>query len=389
MREPTGHCVDGNNLHFLTEGPDRLAALLSLIEGARSQVCLYFYIFAADASGQRVREALIDACNRGVQVTLLVDAFGSATLPAAFLDDLRDAGARIGHFGRRRSTRYLIRNHQKMAIADGSLAIIGGFNIQDGYFADATDPDGWRDLGLQIEGPCVADLARWYETMAAWVLDDRQRFRALTRMVREWSPGQGAARWLMGGPARHLNGWARGIINDMQAARSLDLVAAYFSPPWSMMRRMGRVARRGRLRLMTPARSDNSATIGAARHLYRRLLNAGASLFEYQPAKLHMKLIVMDDVTYIGSANFDMRSLFINVEMMVRIDDAAFADAARGLIDGLEQQARPIDKRRHRSMAGPVARLHWWLSYLLVGVLDYTVTRRLNFRDRSSDRAQT
>jgi cardiolipin synthase len=170
------------------------------------------------------------------------------------------------------------------------------------------------------------------------------------------------------------------VKSDLQQARRLDMVAAYFSPGRGMLRRMTRIARRGEARLIVPLYSDNLVTIGAARHLYARMLRRGVHLYEYAGSKLHMKLIVMDDIVYVGSANFDKRSLFINVELMLRIEDAGFAEDVRALVVRRERESRPIDRQAYQHMAGPVARLRWLVSYLLVGVMDYTVTRRLNFR---------
>jgi len=373
------HLVEGNRLVLIPDGRERLAALLDLIGTAQTRLDLYFYIFSKDECGELVAEALIAARARGVAVTLLVDAFGTAMTPSTLFEPLIGAGVRFGFFGTRRSTRYLIRNHQKMALADGRRAMVGGFNIEQGYFSSSDARDGWRDLALLVEGPLILDLQGWFDAMADWTLG-RQSFRALRRMVRDWKPGNGKTVWLMGGPTRHLNGWARRVKHDLQTGRRLDLVAAYFSPGWGMLRRMERVAKRGGARLVTPMCSDNRTTIGAARHLYRRLLKAGVSIFEFRMQKLHSKLIVVDDVTYVGSANFDMRSLFLNVELVLRIDDAGFAQTARAEVDSLVGQSRAIDGPMYRLMSGPISKLRWWIDYLLVGVLDYTVTRRLNFR---------
>ncbi|MBN8817983.1 MAG: phosphatidylserine/phosphatidylglycerophosphate/cardiolipin synthase family protein [Sphingomonas sp.] len=376
------HNVDGNELALLPGGEERLEALIALIESARERLDICYYIFTHDVCGDRVLEALIDACNRDVAVTLLVDAFGSANTPQSFFDPLIEAGARFGWFGAHRSTRYLIRNHQKMVIADGKSALIGGFNCDRSYFGAASEPLAWCDLGLMVKGPWAVSLERWFDALAHWTIDTKQHFRRLRQLVRAWQPGEGPGVWLVGGPTRQLNNWARKVKSDLETGGRLDLVAAYFSPSPGMIRRINRIARREGASLITPSKSDNTATIGAARHLYRRLLRAGVQIFEYRPQKLHMKLIVIDDVTYVGSANFDMRSLFLNLELMLRIEDAGFASEARALIDTLEADSRRIDGRLYDWMAGPVARVRWWLQYLLVGVLDYTVTRRLNFRRR-------
>lgn len=377
--------VDRNRLTLIEEGPDRRAALLDLIGGAKQNLSVCFYIFADDADATAVRDALIAAAGRGVDVALLVDAFGAGGTPAAFWEPLQKAGVAFGCFGARRSTRYLIRNHQKIAIADGCRALVGGFNVEHGYFAGRDDPDRWCDLGLRVEGPAVAELQRWFDGLARWTLDERPRFRALRRLVRRWRPAQGRLRWLIGGPTRRMSGWARQVKHDLEQAKRIDMVAAYFSPGPSLLRRLGRVGRRGSARLILARQSDNMMTVGAARHLYRRLLRRGVAIHEYLPAKLHMKCIVIDDIVYIGSANFDLRSLFLNMEIMLRIEDAAFAQRTRALFDRTLADCERIDDRLYGKMAGPVARLRWWSSYLLVGVLDYTVTRRLNFRSEPTE----
>jgi cardiolipin synthase len=376
------HEVDDNRLTLLPRGPDRLAALLDLIGSARQRLDLCFYIFVDDKVGRAVVDALIGARHRNVAVTLLVDAFGSAFTPVALFQPLIDAGARFGYFGKKRSTRYLIRNHQKMAVADCKYAVVGGFNIQETYFSAEDDPQGWRDLGLKVDGPLAADLCRWFDPLAEWTLGERQGFRALRHMVRDWQPGSGLAGWLVGGPTRRLNPWAHCVKRDLELGERLFMVEAYFSPGGGMVRRMNRIARRGVAQLVVPMYSDNRATIGAARHLYRRMLRAGLSVFEYRQQKLHTKLLVIDNVTYIGSANFDMRSLFLNVELMLRVDDLAFAQAARAEAQAHIDNSRLIDQPTYRGMAGPFSRFRWWLNFLVVGVLDYTVTRRLNFRRR-------
>ncbi len=376
--------VAGSYLALVPGGRERLDALLALVGRARHRLRLFYYIFADDEAGMAVREALIDACNRGVAVTLIVDAFGSAETPSAFFQPLIEAGARFGLFGARRSTRYLIRNHQKMAIADGDRAMIGGFNCSRDYFIYPSDASGWSDLGLLVEGPLARDLERWYDHMAAWALGTRQTFRQLRALVRRWVPSEASAIWLMGGPTRRLNAWAKRIKKDMEAVAvaggRADIAAAYFSPGSGMLRRLTDIACDGHTRLILAGKSDNSATIGAARHLFARMLRAGVEIREFMPCKLHMKLYVLDDIVYVGSANFDKRSLFLNLEVMLRVRDVRFAAECRALLDGMAEESRLIDRRAYRRMRGPLRSIAWWFAYQIVGVLDYTVTRRLNFR---------
>jgi cardiolipin synthase len=384
---PIATRLAGNDLRLIETGPALLDALLALIDGARVSLRLYYYIFAADGSGTRVRDALVAARGRGVAVTLMIDAFGSSATPDSFFDPLIAGGGRFARFGARRSTRYLIRNHQKMAIADDGRMLIGGFNVEDDYFA--RPPDCWHDLGLLIAGPQVEAMALWFRMLWRWAATRRQRFLTLRAMVRRWRPvwnrdPASPFRWLIGGPTRHLSPWAKVVKRDLEQAERLDMIEAYFSPGRGMLKRLAKAARRGGARLILPSRSDNGATVAAARLLYGPLLRRGVEIFEYRPCKLHMKLIVIDDAVFIGSANFDMRSLFLNLELMLRIEDAAFADAVRGLIDRRAADSERITMAMCAQRSA-LTLIKQWISYLLVGVLDYTVTRRLNFRAPDTD----
>lgn len=371
--------IEGNRLALIVDGPAHWEALMALIAGARESVKLYYYIFEGDRSGTAVREALLDAINRGVRVSLIVDGFGSSDTGLSFFAPLEEAGADCCRFMPRFGRRYLLRNHQKMAIADGARAIIGGFNIADDYF-EPTAEGGWHDLGLHIEGRAVHWLSRYFDALLLWAHLPRPSLRRLRKLLRAMQPHPaGKLHWLLGGPTRRLSPWARAVKRDLDHAHQADMVQAYFSPGRSMLKRLKRVVKRGgRTRIVTAAKSDNGATIGAARFLYGGLLRRKVELWEYRPARLHVKLIVIDDVTYIGSANFDMRSLFLNLELMLRIQDAGFATLMRGFISECAQDSEAITPAVHRARRTPLRLLKGWLSYLLVGVLDYKITRRLN-----------
>ncbi|MBB6193270.1 cardiolipin synthase [Sphingobium wenxiniae] len=381
--------LDGNALHVIENGPALRDALVELIDGARESLKLYYYIFAADGSGTLVRDRLVAARRRGVAVTLMIDAFGSSGTPTSFFDPLVEAGGHFGWFGARRSTRYLIRNHQKMAIADDRRLMIGGFNVEDSYFGLPED-DCWHDLGLMIDGPQAEAMTLWYGQLWRWVSTRKQRFGLLRALVRHWhkrSRYQDGSpfRWLIGGPTQRLSPWAAVVKHDLEMADRVDMVEAYFSPGRGMLKRIARAARRKGARIVLPARSDNGATVAAARLLYGPLLKRDVEIFEYQPCRLHMKLIVIDDAVYIGSANFDMRSLFLNLEVMLKIEHAPFAQAMRGFIARRTKESRRIELESYKAQRGLLALAKQWVSYLLVGVLDYTVTRRLNFRNPDAD----
>jgi len=197
-------------------------------------------------------------------------------------------------------------------------------------------------------------------------------------MLAEYNEWRGPLQWKFSGPLSMRNSWWRSIGRDMKNARRLDMIFAYFAPPGAMLRRIGRVGRRGRARVINAAKSDNNATIAAARHSYSRLIRRHVEIYEYQPAKLHTKLAIVDDVVHIGSSNFDYRSFYINLEVMLRIHDAQFAQEMRGYFERELKDCRWITHEVHARRASLWRRLKWAISHFLVNVMDYSVTRRLN-----------
>jgi len=374
-KAPPAATVDGNRLQALPGGAERKAALLALIDGAQRSLRLLYYIYADDGAGRDVRAALERAAARGVAVRLILDGFGSSA-PADFFDALKEKGGDVCRFEPHWGRRYLLRNHQKLALADERLALIGGFNIEDDYFDDRA---GWRDLGLSVDGPAAARVAAYFDALFEWTHRDRPTIRALRHTLRRFSEEEGTVRWLIGGPTRKLSPWAAALRDEMRRASRLDMIAAYFTPTPTMLRGIEEVERRGgQARVLTAAKSDNTATIAAARHTYARLLKRGVRVFEYRPRRLHTKLFVIDDAVHLGSGNFDVRSLFLNCELMLRVEDRAFADAMRGYFDGEVAQADEVTPAAH-DKAGWLDRMRWGAAYFLVAVVDGNVTRRLNF----------
>ena len=365
-------------------GADRLAAILKIIEEAQVSLRMFFYIFGHDDTSIRVREALIDATNRGVTVFLLVDGFGTAERDDSVYAPLVEAGIGFSRFHSSWGRRYLLRNHQKIIVADDQKALVGGSNIVGHYFAD--DPNGasWHDLCLTIEGEAAVRLAQYLDALQNWMMGKRRSLRRLLQILQTHSDKTGPFRILLGGPFRRLSPLTRSIKLDLHGTRRVDMIQAYFAPNRGMLKRLTRVATRkgGHARLITAARSDNETTIAAARHCYGRLLRGGVKIYEYAPQMLHMKLIVADEITYIGSANFDMRSLYINAEVMVRIVDRDFAKQMVALIDQHIPACDAVTLESHKASSSWLKRLGRRLAYYLVSTVDFTVTRGISLRRR-------
>jgi cardiolipin synthase A/B len=369
--------VAGTRLELLESGRERLDVLLRLIDEAQHSIKLLFYMFNPDATGEAVREALVRAARRGVEVRLLLDGFGSS-ITAGFLAPVADAGGKFVLFHPSLGRRYLLRNHQKLLVVDDQRAITGGANIDTHYVSDR-GPEHWRDLWLLLDGTAVRPTGRYFDAIWRWSAKEGAKIRSLRRIIQRHTQRKGAIQWWFSGPMRRRNPWPVQIAREIVNSSRIDLISAYFSPPFAMLRRLARAGRSGQVRIITAAKSDNNATIAAARHTYAKLLRNGVEMYEYEPAKLHSKLVIVDDVVHLGSSNFDFRSLHLNLEVMVRIEDRDFAEQCRAYFNGELANSVAITPELHKRRAGWLRRAKWTVSHWLVTSMDYNVTRRLNF----------
>ena len=371
--------IAGHDLHVVHLPQDRLGAVLGLIARAEKSIQMFFYMFGDDATGREVRDALVTAANNGVHVQLIIDSFGSGNVSDRFFDALVEAGGCYHCFSTRKGLGYIIRNHQKILIADSAHALVGGFNITDDYFGRAGD-NSWEDLGIIVSGAQAQKLSDYFEDLARASNNGKVRYRSIRNIIHQWRPGIGQVQWLLGGPTNRISPWAITFKRSLEAGKRFDIVSAYFSPSQTILRRLAKAAKHNKgSRLVVAGKTDNNATIAAARLLYRYLMRRKARIFEFQSRPLHMKLMVIDDTVYIGSANLDVRSMFINLEIMVRIKDAGLALHMRKLIDELvtqsEEQTRILLKARDSYWS----RFKAALAYFLVNSVDYTIGRRITF----------
>lgn len=375
--------VAGNRLTMLDTGPRRLEALIGLIDGAKQSLRVIFYIYVDDSAGEAVAAALLRAAARGVTVKLIVDGLGSEAAAANdFFTPLRDGGVEVCRFVPRWGRRYLLRNHQKLALADGETdtprAIIGGFNVEDSYFGTPAE-QAWRDLGLIVEGPAAQRITGYFDVLARWAGQPKPPLRTLRRALSRWSEPQGTVRWLFGGPTRRLSPWARAVKHDLRTATQVDLITAYFAPNPGMLRKLDRAGMRGRVRIVLASKNDHGSAIWASRFTYAGLLRKRVHIYEYQPTKLHTKLFLIGDVVYIGSANYDIRSLYLNLEMMLRIEDPVFAAHVRAYVDGEVADSEAITRDLYKARTSPWMRVKQAAAFFVMTVLDYNITKRLNF----------
>jgi cardiolipin synthase len=317
-----------------------LGAQLEAIDRARRSVRLETYIFAPDETGARFCAALTAAARRGAEVDVLIDAFGSLATPESFFDPLVSAGGRVKRFNAAHPGRFALRDHRKLVLVDDSLAFVGGCNIANEYAGDGVT-QGWRDGGVGLRGPLLPALAA--EFAAQWARADAGKWRLSPGGYVREAGADSRVRALCLKPGFGPSALRSALRDDLARARNIAITTAYFLPGRRLLRQLMSADRRGaRVRILLAGPTDVPLMTLASRSLYRALIRSGVELFEYQPQVLHAKTLVLDDVVYAGSSNLDPRSLRLNFELMLRIEDPALAAAARGQFETDLGHSRPI-----------------------------------------------
>ncbi|OGW40380.1 MAG: hypothetical protein A2X58_04540 [Nitrospirae bacterium GWC2_56_14] len=336
-------------VRLLKNGTEAFPAMFKAIDNARTCIALEMYIVADDETGREFRSHLVAAAERGVDVMVLVDSWGSWALPDLFWDALRSAGGVVRWFRQFKHGLFMFRNHRKLLLVDNHIAYIGGFNIADEYYRGADGELPWRDNALEIAGDEVSQLRSSFTRM--WVRAELPIHRVLRRLklvrirrVRTVpDTPKGNVHFLESGLENPLLPVRKRYVSVISKASSgIDLAMGYFYPPGNIMRALKRAVRRGvRVRLLFSRKSDVPMARWAARGLYGRLLRAGIEVWEYLPTMLHAKLAIVDHTVIAGSANLDIRSGRINFELVAVVHDPAIAEQARSNFeDDLKQSER-------------------------------------------------
>jgi cardiolipin synthase A/B len=337
-------------LKWLCTGREIFPAMLDAIHSAQKTIRLETYIYSDGELGRRILEALILAAKRGVRVRVLMDSVGSWFLPAAFFQPLVAAGAEVHRFNPLHLWRFGVRNHRKLLVCDDRVTFVGGFNISDEYDGDGLTR-GWFDIGVRIENPALAaTLAASFDELFMLTQSHRKllaRWRAFKRKRK--SQKNPAGELLLTHPGRGLSYFQTALHHDLEKARDVRIISAYFLPTRRLRRDLIRTVRRGgRVQLILAGKTDVLVSQLAARSFYHRLLKAGVEIYEYQPQVLHAKMILSDGVAYIGSSNLDIRSLNLNYELMLRLEDKTAAVQAREIFERALKHSRKIELHQWR-----------------------------------------
>ncbi|OGU17613.1 MAG: cardiolipin synthase B [Geobacteraceae bacterium GWC2_53_11] len=344
-----------NRVELFPVGREFFEALFTSIRSAEHTILLEYYIIHADHIGNELAHELGDAVQRGVTVKLIYDYFGCLDTPAAFFKNLTRLGVQLLPFNvpsyKRGFYGFDKRDHRKMTIVDGRLALLGGFNIGDEYAGCVAEKMNFRDLGFSIRGEAVCELeAIFHETWHGerdnnYVRPVFERSRATRK-----KNGDAAVNIISGGP-RQRRFYIREAfqVNIASAAEEILIATPYFVPGPRIIRSLLRAVRRGvRVRLLLPARSDVPLVLLLGRSSYATLLRGGVEIFELEREILHAKVMLIDaERTVIGSANLDQRSFHRNYEINCMVDNIDFGEQIRALLLEEIDGSRPVELDAH------------------------------------------
>jgi cardiolipin synthase len=335
-------------------GEAAYAAMRDLIDGARRYVYIETFILGDDEVGWALTSRLVARAREGLDVRLLLDGFFAPRAPKARLEALRAAGGQVAIFlpvfGMGMGGHANLRNHRKLAIADGNTAIVGGMNLATEYMGPTPDPSRWRDLAAVVSGPVVAQLQDVFA--ADWEFADKRRTPLL---LPEAASGVAAAlttpiRVVASGPDTEADTVYDELLALFFTAKErIWMVTPYFIPDESLAHALALAARRGvDVRLIIPNRSNHLLADLAGGSFVRRVQDAGGHVLRY-PRMIHAKACIVDStLAMFGSANLDMRSLFLDYEIALGLSSEAavammadwFEEQSRDAVEGLDPATR-------------------------------------------------
>jgi cardiolipin synthase len=373
----------GNKATLLQDGTATYAAMFAAIAQAKDHVNLESYIIEDDDTGHEFANLLLQAQARGVQVNLIYDSVGGFNTPKLFFERLMQAGVAVLEFNPinplAAKGAWLLnqRDHRKILLVDGRVAILGGINISSVYASGSalrragkpsTNHVEWRDTDIQLEGPVVAEFQKLF--LQTWAKQLGPPLAAKAYFPPLTPKGKDIVRAIGSTPDDPYSLIYLTLISAIgNAEKHVRLTNAYFVPDPQLLQALTDAAARGvNVQLILPSQSDSALVFHAGRAHYAGLLQGGVQIFERQGALLHSKTAVIDGVwSTVGSTNLDWRSFLSNDELNAIVLGRDFAAQMQAMFEKdlsastrIEPQAwakRPLDLKLKEWLAQLWARL--------------------------------
>ena len=340
-----------NEVRSFVTGRDKFDALLKALREAKSHIHMEYYIIRDDALGREIVSVLTEKARQGVEVRLLYDALGNKIPPEGY-HDLKEAGGKVAVFYRSILPAITLRinyhDHRKIAIIDGTLAFLGGFNIGEEYLGKG--PLGfWRDTAVEIRGRGASLLQLRF--ILDWNYATKENL-AVTGRYFPLLPGNGgsAIQVVSGGPDNEWNPIKEEYLKLISIAKKHILIQTpYFVPDPAIISALRIAALSGvDVRVMIPNKPDHPLVYWATTSFAGELLEAGVRTYTYENGFIHAKTITVDDiVSSIGTANWDIRSFRLNFETNAVIYDPQFAEQQRRHFEDDLKVSNELTKERY------------------------------------------
>jgi cardiolipin synthase len=324
--------LTGNDVELLVDGDATFASILEGIGRAGEYLLVQFYIVKDDEIGRALKDAMVERARAGVRVYFMYDEVGSNKLPRRYKDELRQAGVEVCNFHSRRGPtnkfQLNFRNHRKIVVVDGVQGWVGGHNVGDEYLGRDPRFGHWRDTHVRVEGPAVLALQLSFFEDWHWATD--------AVLDLSWIPRPAASADIPvlivpSGPADVRETAALMFTQAINSARRrLWIASPYFVPDEGLMNALRLAALRGvDVRILIPDEPDHYLVYLVAFHFYEEMKDSGIQIYRYTKGFMHGKSIVVDDVSAVGTANFDNRSFRLNFEITALfLDPDVTADVA-------------------------------------------------------------
>lgn len=339
--------LSGNQVEVLRDGDETYPAMLDAINNARSSVTLSTYIFGTDIVGRDFINSLQMAVERGVAVRVLIDAAGERYSWPSAVPRLRRAGVRVARFLPGLPVRLMginLRNHRKLLIVDGRIGFAGGINIRINHLLSGMPARPARDLHFRFQGPVVQEMQQ--------VFAEDWAFATGEELVGEpWfadpvtEHGSMVARGLSDGPDGDLDKFHWVLLAAINTAReSVRIMTPYFLPDRTLVSALNLAALRGvQVDIVLPQKSNLPYVHWAMMAQLWQVLGWGCRVWMTPPPFNHGKLFVVDRTwSFVGSTNWDPRSLRLNFEFNVECYDFALAEQLDAMCQAEIEQARPL-----------------------------------------------
>ena len=361
--------LDSNKVELLSEPECILEQLICDIQQSEKSCYLEFYIWQAGGRADLVAEALIDASRRGIDCRILLDSVGSA----AFFDTdwpqrLRSAGIRVVEVLPVKTWRIPLRRqdlrmHRKLVIVDERIAYTGSMNLVDPLlFKKSSGVGHWIDVMVRVKGPVTSVM--WSLFVRDWEMETGERLLESQSHSPDYSHASGHHVQLVpSGPFTGGDCIQQILLQAIyQAERSLVLTSPYFVPDDPLVAALQSAAARGvSVQLIIPERSDSRMVSFACNAFLEELMSSGVEIYRFRKGLLHTKSVLVDDeIALIGTVNLDRRSLWLNFEATLLLDDRAFSAMLKELQQSYIQQGKQLQLTEWRKRS--------WLQRMLENI---------------------